>query len=135
MNRYIIVAAVCLGLSCAGARAAEPKDTRLKELLKERLAALKLVAAAATAQRKIDPAFNLNQLIEANQAVHQAELELCETDKDRIAVLEKALLEAKEMEKAVERLVEAGQAAVWEPQKAKAARLAVEIALERAKVK
>ena len=80
----------------------DAKDTKLKELLKQRLATLREIAALTKKAVAADPGVKIDELIVANQAVLQTELELCETDKDRIAVLVKSLAEAKDLEKLVE---------------------------------
>jgi hypothetical protein len=113
----------------------DTKASKLKELLKERLAALQEVASQTKAAARRDPSVSLAQVNQADRAVYQAELELCDTDKERAAVLEKMLSAAREWEKVVEEMVKAGLAAPRETLKAKAARLEVEIAWERAKVK
>jgi hypothetical protein len=60
---------------------------------------------------------------------------LCDTDKERVAVLEKWLAAAKEWEKVVDGLYKASRIAPREVLKAKAERLEVEIALQRANVR
>jgi hypothetical protein len=112
-----------------------PKDARLKELLKERLATLKEVASQSKAALQIDPNASPAEVSAANRAVYQAELDLCDTDQERVAVLEKWLTAAKEWEKVVERMGKDKTIAPREVLKAKAERLEVEIALRRLKVR
>src|SRR5262245_50040827 len=74
--------------------AEEPKESRLKELLKEKLSILKEVAAelekaAASGQVSVE------QTLQATEAVLRAELDLCESDKERIPILEKLVAAAK----------------------------------------
>ena len=78
---------------------------------------------------------SLAHVYEANHAVRKAEIDLCKTDKERFAVLEKMLAEAKDYEKAVATEVKAATAPATAGLKAKVSRLDVEIALERAKTK
>jgi hypothetical protein len=113
------------------------KDARLKELLKERLATLKDFASQTKEAYRIGPPGGVSpaDVTAANRAVYQAELELCDTDKERVAVLEKWLAAAKKWEKTVEEMVKGQAYAPREVLKAKAERLEVEIALRRVKVK
>ena len=77
----------------------------------------------------------LEEVQQANLRVHKAELDLCETDKERVAVHEKIVGILREMEERVAELHKqavASQAAVIE---AKVNRLEAEIALERAREK
>ena len=113
----------------------DAKDTKLKELLKQRLATLREIAVLTKKAVAADPGVKIDELIVANQAVLQTELELCETDKDRIAVLVKSLAEAKDLEKLVEEWGKKGLVAPRDALKPKAARLRVEITLEQIKAK
>ena len=116
------------------AAAADAKDTKVKALLKERHATLQAIASQTTEQYKAGAASVL-QLAEANRAARNAELDLCDTDQERVAVLEKMLAEAKEYEKRAEQQHQAGSIPFTAALKARADRLEVEIALERAKGK
>ncbi|MBA4066570.1 MAG: hypothetical protein C0501_23270 [Isosphaera sp.] len=114
-----------------------PKDkpggnAKVRELQKERLALLRQVADWTTEAYK-GGRFELLAVLEARREVIAAELELCETHKERLAVLEKAVELAKEIEKNTEKLVEARNAARAELLKARANRLQAEIELEKAK--
>jgi outer membrane protein TolC len=118
------------------AREGAPKDkgTRLKALLTERLAVAREAATLA------EKAFRAGggsgtQVHEANLAVLNAELDLCERDKDRIPVLEKFVAAMKRFEEHVTEAHKSGTRSSGEVLKAKLARLEAEIALERAKAK
>jgi outer membrane protein TolC len=73
--------------------------------------------------------------VEARRRLFKAELELCESDKERVAVHEKIVQLEKESEKVVEKRVEAGRVPTYELLAARVNRLEAEIALERAKAK
>jgi outer membrane protein TolC len=103
-------------------------------LLTERLAVAREVAALMEKGFRIGAA-SFTQVHEANLAVLRAELDLCERDKDRIAVLEKFVAAMKRFEEAMTKLLQVGQASPVEVLKAKLGRLEAEIALERARVK
>jgi outer membrane protein TolC len=114
--------------------APKAKGTRLKGLLTERLAVAREAAALA------DKAYtagtgSFTQVQEANLAVLNAELDLCERDKDRIPVLEKFVAAMKRFEEYVAQGHKAGARSSGEVLKAKLARLEAEIALERVKAK
>ena len=114
-----------------------PKDKaggsiKVRELQKERLALLRQVADWTTQAYK-GGRFELLAVLEARREGIAAELELCETHKERLAVLEKAVELAKETEKSTEKLVEGRVAARTEQLKARANRLQAEIELEKAK--
>ena len=110
----------------------EKKETKLRELLKERLATLRALAEMMN-QASRQGELSAEKVYRAAQMVHQAELDLCDNDKERIAVLEKIVKAAKDYE---DRTAEHAKAQVV-PQsailKAKVGRLEAEIALERAK--
>jgi RNA polymerase sigma-70 factor (ECF subfamily) len=110
------------------------RESRLKALLKERLALLKQ-AAAEMEQAFQAGTVSAHAFMQAQRAVFQAELELCETDKERLVVHEKSVALAKDIEQAVEKQFEAGRVPRSFLLTAKAERLEAEIALERTKVK
>jgi len=114
--------------------AAEPKATKLQALLQERLATLREVAAQTIEQYRVGrmPFFRVQQAMEAAVS---AELDLCASDKERITVLEKALAQAKEFQGVAEARLKTGMTLNTEVLMAKAARLDVEIALERLRSK
>ena len=114
------------------AGAEQPKESKVKALLKERLAVLReLAAIAAKGQQQRVVAFK--EVHEANEAVFQVELELAESGEQRIAILEKFVAEAKLHEKHVAPAADQGQSALL--LEAKAHRLKAEIALERERQK
>lgn len=112
----------------------EPKGSKLKELLQERLAAFKEIAAETVKAYK-GGSVSFDQVQHANEAVLKAELDLCETNAQRIEVLEKIVSLAKEQEKYAVKMHQARQAAATVPLKARVGRLEAEIALERAREK
>ena len=116
------------------AAAAEGSETKVKALLKERHATLEM-AARVTGEDFKNAKASFRQVGEANRAALNAELDLCETDKERAAVREKMLAEARDYERTVEEVRNAARASYADVLKAKADRLEVEIALERAKAK
>lgn len=121
----------------AGALAAPgkgAKDARLNSLLQERLTALR-EAANFTTKAYETGVETLANVMAANQAVHSAELDLCGTDKERTALLEKMISEAKNYETLAAQQVGRGIDFASSVPKAKANRLEVEIALERLKNK
>ena len=124
-----VVAIICLTTDGSRAHAAAG-DSRLKELLKERLTVLQEIADQATRAYQAGQT-SFAQLMEARQAAGNAELDLCETDKERIAVLSRLLTEAKEHERIVSEQVKAGAVPSSIGLKAKASRLQIEIAVER----
>ncbi len=131
------VAALALAaLLAAGAPsgAAEGDSDKAKALLKERLATVKLVADRLEAGYKAG-SVPVAELMQAAEAVLKAELDLCETAKERVAVLEKLAEAAKRREGLVEKMVKAATATGTDMLRAKMSRLEAEIALERARVK
>lgn len=114
--------------------AAEVNDTRIKALRKERLAALQNVAEIMVHFHQ-NGRVHFSEVVEAKRAARKAELELCETDVERVAVLEKMLTEADEFEKYNRAQKEAAKGTEVAVLKAKSERLEIEIALERAKAR
>jgi outer membrane protein TolC len=137
-----IILAVLLGIAGSGslsgdaprARADEPKDARVKELLKERLAVLQEVAKLVAREYQAGKG-SIDRLRRAQMAVIAARVELCDTDKERIAVLEEAVALARNNERLAAALDQTGNVPASDPLLAKADRLEAEIALERAKAK
>jgi hypothetical protein len=117
-------------------QAAGVNNSKLKALLKERLVALQGIASEATKGNRSGNA-SLAKVHEANQAVQKAELDLCDTDKERITVLENMVTDAKDYESQISQLVKGGVLPSNNSLtlKAKVDRLEVEIALERVKGK
>lgn len=62
----------------------------------------------------------------------EAELQACDSNQDRVSVLKKLLPQVKEIERLAEELTRTGQLSTILPLRAKADRLQIEIALERA---
>jgi hypothetical protein len=111
---------------------AADEPARIKDMQKERVAALQRVAEL------IDLSFKQGQVkvserVKAYQKLFKAELESCDNNAERIKVREKMLSLAKADEEAVARLTRAGEADPTELPKAIARRLAIEIELERLK--
>ena len=100
----------------------------------EWLAAAKKIAAE-TEIRYEAGRVSLDEVIEAKLQVCRAELDLCETDKERVGVYEKIVALAKELETVRNTQFEAGRITPAVLGKAKADRLEAETALERAKAK
>jgi hypothetical protein len=133
------VLAACFSLSSQRVDAEEPakseaKSAKHKELLKERLAVIREIAKLATDAYKAGTG-SYDEVREASRMVLVAELEQCDSDKERIAVLEKFVVEAKKQEEHAGQLSKTGQAPTRMVLKAKADRLQAEIALEQAKAK
>lgn len=109
-------------------------EPKLKTLQKERLAVLRTIAEQMTlAYRSGD--IRWVGVREANGKVLLAELDLCDTDKERLAILEKIVKAAKEYEAEVAKMIQGDQGSVRTGLKAKADRLDAEIALERLRLK
>lgn len=115
-------------------RADEPTGDRVKDLLKERLAVLREVANL-TAQDYQTGKASFDRLHHARMAVVSARLELCDTDRERVGILEEGVALARDNEKTAAALYQAGKAPASDPLLAKAGRLEAEIALEKTRVK
>ena len=112
----------------------EGKTRSTKDLQKERLDILRELAAMTERAYRAGNA-SFSQFLQAKQAVMNAELELCETEKDCLSLLEKIVALAKDNEKLVLETVRSGNASAQSALEAKLARVEAEIALERAKTK
>lgn len=111
----------------------QEKGAKLKELQKERLAVTRDFAKQASAKIK-GGIGSLEELIEPTRMLLEAELDLCDSDMERIAVLEKILVTAKDTERMADAFAKrAGRQST--ALMAKSERLRIEIALERAKTK
>ena len=117
----------------ASAQDADKAKDKIKALLEERAAVAR--DAVREAKKPKDFKDNPDEVIAANRLELEAALDLCETDKERIATLEKALPVAKEIEKIIMERLPAGAARIPQALAAKAERLRIEIALEKAKAK
>jgi hypothetical protein len=123
----------CMAATPSQVRADPTKDARLKELLKERHATLKEIAVQVAKAYEAGAA-SIEQMHDAEQTVLRAELDVCETDKERIAVLEKLVILAKKQEDRAAETVKRGINSPTATLKARAKRLEAEIALERARI-
>ena len=111
---------------------AQEQGAKIKELQKEWLASVRDIAKKDAVRAKNGQA-SPDEILASNRMLADAALEVCGSDEDRIAVLEKILASARDTEKLAERLAKSGQARESTLLKAKAERLRFEIALERAK--
>lgn len=106
------------------------KESKITTLLRERLAALKEIAAQAAKARE-NGTKSYVEVHEANEAVLRAELDLADTREERIAICEKLVTEAKKHEEHVATLAKTGQTQSFIQLKARIHRLEAEIDLER----
>ena len=113
---------------------AKAKDARVKELRKERLTLLQQ-AARQIEQEYVTGKVPFDRVQGAQQAVLQARLDLAESEKERIAILEEVVALAKGYEKTATQRYRTGNAPGNDPLLAKASRLEAEIALELAKAR
>jgi multidrug resistance efflux pump len=120
-------------LSAEESAAPGAKGRALEELQKERLATLREFAKLATDAYQKGGTGSYLEVRRATRMLLEAELEGCGTEKQRIAVLEKVVAQAKDLEKHAAALYKAGVIPMRTVLEAKADRLQVEIALERAK--
>jgi hypothetical protein len=105
---------------------------KLQELQKERLATLQqLVTVTKTAYLQGTATFA--EVAQASAQLLKADLELCESDQERLAAHEKALMLAKHYERIATQRYKAGQGTQASTLSATANRLEAEIALERAR--
>ncbi|HJT79307.1 MAG TPA: hypothetical protein VJ739_19075 [Gemmataceae bacterium] len=107
-------------------------DAKLNELHKERLATLRALADQTTKDYKAGRVA-FDRVHQATRAVLHAELELCESDKERFSVLEKLVAQAKANEQHAAERYKSGAAPSSDALIATADRLEAEIALARAK--
>jgi RNA polymerase sigma factor (sigma-70 family) len=114
--------------------ASATKASKVQALLKERLDILRLRAEQGRQQYK-NGAASLDMVRQADLRVFKAELELCATDKERIAVHEKIVRVFKEIEDHARQLHQQKAASREIVQDATLNRLEAEIALERVKEK
>jgi outer membrane protein TolC len=131
----VLTAMLCIGSlfdELKPLAAAEQKDGKVKELLKERLATLKTLADLTVNDYKAGRV-SFDRVHQAMRAVLDAELELCESAKERVTILEQAVKLAKEFETVAEAQFRIGKVTQSDVLLAKVNRLDTEIALERAK--
>jgi outer membrane protein TolC len=106
------------------------QSPRLKALLAEKLTLMREGLDVSTKLYQQGRG-ELQDVIQWQRELHQAELEVCTTDPERIAVWTQALASAKEFEKIARTRKQAALASSSEVLRASAYRLDVEIALER----
>ena len=78
---------------------------------------------------------SFDRLVDAQRALLNAKLEMCQSDKERITVLEEMVALAKEFEKTADARYKSGFVTQSDVLMATAVRLEAEIALERLKLK
>ena len=113
--------------------AAEANDSKLNQLLNEKLTILQQVASQMDELHKLHEIGDA-EVYEAHVAVHRARLELCATDKEKIAVLEEILDGARKREARLLNLPKT-TAISLKLEAAQVNRLDIEIELERIKSK
>jgi RNA polymerase sigma factor (sigma-70 family) len=111
------------------------KNAKVEQLLKERLAALRDIATETDQRFKASGQASPDAVIHARLAVLKAELELAQSAKERVAIYEKNVALAKELEGIAEALFKAGRVPSSDRLKAKVYRLEAEIELEREKAR
>ena len=112
----------------------ERSSSQLRALLKERVNLLRRNVERVK-QLHEQQAAGQDAVWQANLRLYKAELDLCGTTKERIAVLEKIVNVYKEMEDRLTQLISQGAASQEVIDDAKLNRLEAEIALEREKIK
>jgi hypothetical protein len=119
-----------------GQEPVKPQDqgAKIKELQKEWLDAVRAMAKQEEARAKNGQA-PPEEVMASTRTFAEAELEVCESDKERVTALEKILVMARDTEKLAAGFAKSGQGRESTALKAKAERLRYEIALERAKTK
>jgi outer membrane protein TolC len=136
----VVMLTFCLALAPQAHAQTGPKkelggDAKVQKLLKERLALLKQIVDETEKAFRMGNGVSVEDFLRAQQAYHKAELELCETDKERIAILEKLVTLAMENERVVSAQVASGSVPHSAVLTASVNRLDAEIALERARAK
>jgi RNA polymerase sigma factor (sigma-70 family) len=116
----------------AAERSAEP--VKVQGLRKERLATLRELVRATRAAYQAGKA-TFAEVADADAQLLKAELEMCESDKERLSLYEKAVGMAIECEKDATQRYRAGQATQASVLAATVNRLEAEIAYERAKAR
>jgi len=134
LSTLVVVVALVSAASAQDKPSIEESTKKVKELQKERIAALK---AAAEISQKLAQAFRLDisEAMENRMTLLKAELEAAETESDRIALYKKALEDLKACEQLAKDQFAAARATELPLHKVKARRLEIEIALEQAKIK
>ena len=114
----------------------QPEDSarKIKELRKERIAALEQVADAMM-EMHINGQGSLSEVVGARLLLVQAKVEAAETDAERIKLLEKAVEVTREFEAITKAQREQGDGNLADNLKMKARRLEAEITLEQARAR
>ena len=138
---FLFVLAVSAMLPVSGQRAGaeqpgDAKTERAKEkaLLEELQATVRDLAKLSTRSFETGTG-SIDDVREATRLLLQAQLQQSDSTKDRIAVLEKFVAEAKKLEEQAEKLFKAGVASSRAALKARADRLQAELDLQREKAK
>jgi RNA polymerase sigma factor (sigma-70 family) len=113
---------------------ATPAKGKVKDLLRERLATLQQIADFTTKEFDAGKG-SFVRVYQVQMALHNAELELCETDNQRLEILKRIVAEAHRYEEMMLPQFRGGLKSPTEYLQARVARLEAEIALERAKAK
>src|SRR5262249_18406380 len=113
----------------------EAGSAQVRALLEERLKALKTIASETEQAFTSSGRIPFEELVKAKVQVLLGELDLCNTDKERIEILEKIVGHAKELEQVVDANFTAGRTPHVDLLKAQVDRLNAEIALERARAR
>ena len=129
---YLLAVIVAVLLSASAHARADEASPRVQTLLKERLATIQEIAAYSETAYK-SGAIALSEVLKARERVADAELDLCETNAERIKAQEKLLELAKNYEEYVTRIRGTGEIHPADVLEARAKRLKTEIALERLK--
>ncbi len=108
-------------------------NSRVRALREERLAALKECAAEKEKMFQNSGTLPYEEVVEAKILVHQAELEMCQTDKEWVVVQAKIVALAREREDVWQKRFDAGRIPHFDLLNARAKRLEAEIALELGK--
>lgn len=134
-NSIVKMATIALAVAVIGVngvRAGDQKaDTRMKALLKEQLATARELASLPASAFKSGN----HGLLEARTAVLNAELDLCETDAQRVSTYEGFITEARKHEEELAELYKLGMTGNPDVLAQKLTRLKAEIALERLRTK
>jgi hypothetical protein len=112
----------------------EESAKKIKELQKERIAALKEMAEITT-RLSMNGRTSPEEALEATLLVFQAQLEAAEKESDRIALYKKMIDSLKGLETLAEERMKTARGTAATVLKVKARRLEAEIHLEQAKIK
>jgi outer membrane protein TolC len=131
--RGAFVAGVALLLMLPATRAGAPavnraKSAKVQQLQEERIATLRKVVAIA-ANSYVSGLLSQTDVVQANQALVDAELDAADSNARRIEILEAAIANAKQREELIDQRYRTGQCSSLDPLLAKDLRLKMEIAL------